>query len=167
MTGDWPARLAADLLASAEMCYEVAGAPPCPSRSLVTFGRLPVLECPMLAVVLESIEARSGPGTPSNRCTAIPRARLGVWVARCYPTLRDDGSAPDALEEEAASVLLDADLGCLWDGLTQRWRGGVLFPSFDGLNCEAVTFGTSISAGPLGGTAAWALPVVVDLVGVR
>lgn len=164
---DWPARLASDLLLSAVVCYEADGAPPLPDRRGILFGRLPVIECPMLAVVLEAIEARSGPGTPSNRCTAVPRARLVVWIARCYPVLRDDGAAPPVEEEEVASVTLDADLGCLWDGLTARWAAGALFPSFRGLNCEAVSFGLAIPQGPLGGTASWALPVTVDLVGVR
>jgi hypothetical protein len=167
MGADWPSRLASDLLSSSVACYDALGAPPCPQRAAVLFGTTPALDCPTLAVVLTSIEAKSGPGTPSNRCTAVPRARLAVWVSRCYPTLRDDGSPPPQREEEEASKLLDSDLGCLWDGLTGAWSEGTLFPSFPGLGCESVTIGTSVAFGPMGGLAAWALPVIVDLVGVR
>jgi hypothetical protein len=164
---DWPARLALDLLNAAEDCYDRPGSPTCPPRRGVIFGTLPALDCPMLAVTLVSVEARAGVGTPSNRCTAVPRARLAVWVARCYPTMDDSGNPPSITAEEQASCLLDADLGVLWDGLIGRWATGDLFPSFPGLACEAVTFGVSAAQGPSGGLASWSLPVTVDLVGIR
>jgi hypothetical protein len=164
--GDWPARLLLDLAVAAEDCYDGEGCPPIPSQARPVFGTLPVLDCPLLVVTFLGVEARAPIGTPANRCAVVPRARLAVWVARCYPTMGDDGSAPNPEAEAAASLTLDADLGCLWDGLTERWAAGELFPTFN-LGCEMVQFGVAQPSGPSGGTAAWSIPLTVDLATIR
>lgn len=162
---DWVARLADDLLAAAIASYADTGVDAPPSR--LTFGSIPALECPLLAVSVISLEARSPIGTPGTRCAVVPRVRLAVWVARCYPAMHEDGSGPSADEETAAVTTLDTDLSILWDGLLGLWAQGKLFPSFPGLDCEAVSVGVAVPSGPLGGVAAWMIPVTADVLAVR
>jgi hypothetical protein len=165
----WPARLATDLLDAAEACYAGPRTPPCPPDRYLTFGLLPALNCDALLVTFTGVEPRAAftGGAVGNRCTAIPRARLAVWIVRCFPTITEDGDAPPPNDVQAATALLDWDLGCLWDGLIGRWSDKALFPNFPGLDCEAVSFGVAQPYGPQGGVAGWQLPVLVDLVGVR
>ena len=164
MSNDWPAGVAADLLDSAIACYSDSGAPTIPDRQFLTHGNLPALDCPALAVTVTNLQARQ---SPPNRCTVEPRLRLFVWVVRCYPTLDDNGNPPPSADETAAAKLLQHDLGTLWDGLTERWAKATLFPSFDAIDCERVTFEMAQPMGPLGGTAGWSMPILVDVSGVR
>jgi hypothetical protein len=159
---EWIAHLAQDLLDTAIHAYDASDAPPLPAHQAVLFGHQPALDCELLAVCATHVEARP---PPMQRCTVVARVRMSVWIARCYPVMQDDGTPPTRAAEMEASMLLATDLGTIWNHLVGTWADGRIFQRFEGINCEAVTWGLTSAVGPSGGLAAYQIPLIVDYMG--
>lgn len=154
---------AVDVLTAAKACYRTAAAEVCgldaPRRAMVTHGA-PVWDDEQLSVAI------LGTGVAyQSRCAVVLSASLMVWVVRCHPTVRDDGTPPAEEDIENAALTLADDAWLLAGGLAEAAYDGSLFPSFDGVRCEQVRLGPGRAEPPSGGLAGWSLPITVDLSG--
>ncbi len=133
--------------------YYLANALPLPDRRLVSHGQSP-WDCELLNVwVARDYPTDGGPEFESLMSIRphpghyFRAAVLGVQLVRCYPTLADDGSPPDADTEAQAAAELLADADQLWRALLEARDMG-RFSQPNGVAYEGWT-----ALGPDGGLA--------------
>lgn len=82
-----------------------------------------------------------------------------VTLVRCVPTSGNDGSPPNALDYEAASLALLGDLWLLWHGIPAGVRDNQLWAGV----CEQVVLGPALPLIESGGLAGWQIPVTGEV----
>jgi hypothetical protein len=112
-----------------------------PARRYVTIG-IPAIDCDQLVVAVDRVIGHEGnPSVETTnplRCLTMRAVELSIWLVRCAPVLRDDGSPPAASAIQTAALevaedpprilqaLLDAyrdgDLGSIWGVVFLDWR---------------------------------------------
>ncbi len=139
-------------------------------RAYVTPG-LPVIDCcPMLAVDVRSLFAEqtapTGPppvlGHRGVRTPAMWLVALVATVARCTPTVQQEGVLPNADEMEASAREIDEDVWAIWNMLLQLKRAGELF----GGACRSMYLDPPTSFNS-GGCAGWFFQIRVPVDGYR
>lgn len=134
MTPSLLSDLMTQLLACACECLNTFGSCPCPCRNFISAGP-PVYDLEaccndgQLSIHLERIYASENFPAEQGRinlCQTPLAAEIVVTLLRCFPGLKDDGSAPTADEIGAASELIYRDLyvltNCIICNLSSRGR---------------------------------------------
>lgn len=118
MTPDYLSQIQTELLACACDALNQFGACPCPCRIFISAGP-PVWDneacCSdgQLTIHMERMFVHGNfPAEQGlvNVCVAPLAAEFNITLLRCFPTVRDDGSAPTANEIQAASESIYQDL---------------------------------------------------------
>jgi len=111
----------------------------------------PVWDCELLAVHLDGASFDEVRGV---RCAAVPSARFGLTLLRCWPVIEQvDG---DIIEAAAAHLL--ADTWALVRHFAAGWSNGTLVTT---ASCDGVRLGQVSMLGPAGGLAGVSLTVTV------
>lgn len=94
--------------------------------------------------------SRGAPG--GTQCLIFPTAHFLVQLFRCVPVPNDRGvpPTPEAMEESAAGLLIDA--WALYTHFIAERAAGTLI---DGVACDGVGIGDMTPIAPSGGTAGW------------
>lgn len=157
------AALLSDLKAAVGSAYAIAGASQDEPAVRLQTGLRATWDCADCCwIVLQGILPSARVGN-AERCLLIPDLIVTLDVARCWPT-PDDGGAVDPAAEEKAALQIARDAEILWYGLGALRQSGELFPSFQGLDCDAVPLGQMIPVGPLGALAGFSWRIDVHLV---
>jgi hypothetical protein len=128
-----------------------------PPRAYVSAGP-PAFDgdgCSLLAVWVESADRDTGlggdpdPFEEDNARWIMRLPRIVVTLARCAPTLTDNGSAPSIVEEEAAAELLYGDATSILNAVVAAYQTGDLPTS-----CHGLGYGGWQVVGPSGGVVA-------------
>ena len=174
MTADYLQVLALDLLdAAADGLALARTGHAAPTRQYVSHGPPAVDGCddPTFTGQLTvhygrpAIRQRSAPDRPAvpRSLEVAPVGLLVIQLWRCYPTVREDGAAPDTATLNNAADSLNRDLWCM---MTQIYGEHFVNPQtlFTGASCSSVSFGDPSSLGsPQGGTAGWEWTIEVGL----
>lgn len=134
MTPNLLSQLMLEVLACACDCLNQLGSCPCPCRNFISAGP-PVWDMEacctdgQLTVHLERIYSYSNFPSEQGQVTSCAPSLAGeivVTLLRCFPGVRDDGSAPTSDEIGAASELIYQDLyvltNCIICNLFSRGR---------------------------------------------
>ena len=92
----------------------------------------------------------------SLQASAFVAASFTLEVRTCVPGLAEDGTAPNAVALQTAALTLAADGAVMWEAIGYMLDEGPW---------DNWLLGNLQSAGPLGRTAGWTVPVTVELGG--
>lgn len=135
-----------------------------PARQYVADGNMVAWDCEQLVVAVDTTQNHQGnvavEATDLAFAMAARSATLGVWIARCCPTVDDDGSPPPADEVDASAQVVLADpmimLDCLWRAHAAGDLG----------SCKGLAFQRWQAIGPMGGLTGGVLRLNIDLTAV-
>lgn len=135
-----------------------------PERQYVADGNMVAWDCEQLVVAIVATYSHEGNVAQETQMPAFamaPRAaEVEVWLARCAPTMDEDGTpaAAEAIDASAGVVLADpmVILDCLW----RAHAAGNL------ASCKGLVFRRWQAVGPSGGLTGGVLRLAVNLTDV-
>lgn len=132
-----------------------------PSTVVLSHGEPPLEWCcddGMLTVHLPNVTHNLAFRTeqPQVPCGVEPRVTFVITVARCWPTMDDQGRLSSAAVDTAAADQLE-DLWCLLTELYDRLAAKTLFPGQT--TCDEAEIGEATPLDAEGGCAGWTVEV--------
>lgn len=152
-------RVAADVLDEVVAGLEAGGAG-APARRYVNDGALVAWDCEQVVVGVESIHGHTGELFSSDRpidCLLMRAAVLTVWIVRCSPTMRDDGTPPSPAQIDASARAVLSDPLVALNAVVDAYRAGRV------TDTHGLAFVESATVGPEGGYVGTATRFRVDL----
>ena len=134
---------------------------PVPSTQIVSHGAPPLDWCcddGMLTVHVADVTHNQQYKNDLQQvpCGVEPRVQFVITVARCWPTMDQQGNLSPALVDAAAQDQLE-DLWCLLTEVYDRAAAKTLFPGQ--ITCGDVEVGAAVPVNAEGGCAGWEIPL--------